>query len=482
MGSALLALALFACDDAAPPSPCATVELRTPHPYTLAATREAHEWALLRRQLRDDDLTAPGHTVAWVEARLPDARCLEPRYVLGRVLFEHNFTRADGLGHGLDPRARQTPFQRVEEAGVQAAANACAACHHEGQPAGSGRLVDAAFLHGDGDRPETAERRVPPGLFAMGAVAALAREMTEDLHAQRDALRRGASVALQTRGVGFGTLRRARDGTFDGSEVEGVDADLVVRPFGWKGTHASLHAMVETEFERHLGVQSDALVARGEAAGSGPAEDPDADGARHELSAAALDAVVAYLAAGAIPLDRPPEQVGPLEPSAEGLFAPLTPVYVDEWLEGRARFEALGCATCHRPALPLTTPVFDEANVHVDLAREAESPRLVAGDDGTFGVPLYSDLRRHDLGDANASRTELEGPARAWLTRPLWGLAARQGYMHDGLATTLDEAIARHGGEAAPAAEAFAALEFGAKGALRLFLLSLRPRAVPRVP
>ena len=43
--------------------------------------------------------------------------------------------------------------------------------------------------------------------------------------------------------------------------VRGVDADLVVKPFGWKGTLADLDDFAAEALQVHLGIQSDVLLA-----------------------------------------------------------------------------------------------------------------------------------------------------------------------------------------------------------------------------
>ena len=85
--------------------------------------------------------------------------------------------------------------------------------------------------------------------------------------------------------------------------------------------------------------------------------------------------------------------------------------------------------------------------------------RLPAEEDGQVTVPLYSDLRTHDMGmglsDVTAQPADLVGiaiPARRFLTRPLWGVADTAPYLHDGRAVSLREAIRGHAVTPTPAA------------------------------
>ncbi|MEC7520619.1 MAG: di-heme oxidoredictase family protein [Myxococcota bacterium] len=120
----------------------------------------------------------------------------------------------------------------------------------------------------------------------------------------------------------------------------------------------------------------------------------------------------------------------------------------DAALEARGEtvFAEVGCASCHRT---------------LEL------------EDGT-PVALYSDLLLHDvfaegargIGSGDASGRELRTP-------PLWGISETAPYMHDGLASTLEDAIARHYGEADGAATAFTELSAEDREALLAFLRSL---------
>lgn len=75
-----------------------------------------------------------------------------------------------------------------------------------------------------------------------------------------------------------------------------------------------------------------------------------------------------------------------------------------------------------------------------------------------LNVPLYSDLKLHDMGpcltDVAGQPADVEGvtiPAPLFVTRPLWGVADTNPWMHDGRAITLHEAILYHGGKHGPA-------------------------------
>src|SRR5262249_32066262 len=77
--------------------------------------------------------------------------------------------------------------------------------------------------------------------------------------------------------------------------------------------------------------------------------------------------------------------------------------------------------------------------------------------------------------------------ATEWRTAPLWGVADSAPYLHDGRASTLDEAVRRHGGEAQQTSTRYTLLAASDRKALLSFLGSLtvspngnRSRAHPR--
>ena len=92
---------------------------------------------------------------------------------------------------------------------------------------------------------------------------------------------------------------------------------------------------------------------------------------------------------------------------------------------GEALFSSIGCASCHIPELPLASAVFSEPNPFNPSgklqASEVDSPYEVdlvsiggldlrRNEDGAIMVPVFTDLKRHDMGDAlNNEALEEEG-------------------------------------------------------------------------
>ncbi len=406
---------------------------------------------------------------------------LDRLFTFGDALFGHEFRPSDGWG---DADA-VLPLARVHD-GARGGLDtfSCAGCHSVGGVDGAGSATQNAFFDGDGDAVGSALVRNAPAAIGLGVVQALAAEMTTDLQLARDAALATAaetgarvSIALESKGVAFGTIHVDPDGTIDVTGLEGIDADLVVKPFGWKGTIARLRRVVENAARLHFGVQSHVLAVDHEAdpdpdrLGDGPEwYDPDGDGHARELEEGMLTAAAVYLAM----LESP--QI--LPPSDPGLR--------DRWARGRAGFDAIGCADCHRTELVLLGSTWREAPdttsgpaVELNLLRDGEQPKSGAR------VQLFSDLKRHDMGAELADPRPESGSAIApsvFLTRPLWGLAETPPYLHDGRAATIPEAIVAHGGEAAASRDAFVALSPEAQADVHIFLLSLSRAPRLRVP
>ena len=378
-------------------------------------------------------------------------------FLAGDELFEHDFGTKEGFGPG---------FSRVHRGAIGGPdAGSCAECHHRGGFDGAGDLTQNAFFDGDGNDPAAGFERNPPAVLGMGIVQRLAEEMTADLQrasevarANAQASKKTAPVRLESKGIRFGTIVANPDGSLDARNVQGVSADLIVKPFGWKGATATMRDFIIEGFQRHHGIQ----MARSAAPGPGKEWDRDADGVPNELADGQLDAMTLYLAELEIPVMIPPRDTGLLERHGKGA----------------ALFDRIGCSECHTAALPLVDSRLQIApGLAVDVVAEGESPRPRKDvySIASSQIFLFSDLKRHRMGEAlKDRRPSVDGiPADEFLTRPLWGVADTAPYLHDGRAPNLDLAILMHGGEAQRSAESFARLTAEEKADLRIFLLSL---------
>ena len=229
-----------------------------------------------------------------------------------------------------------------------------------------------------------------------------------------------------------------------------------------------------------MGIQSDVLLASAsrDLLGDGSdREDPDGDGVRGEFRRGPFAAMTAHLALLELPVVEPLIETRQYAPAAKELPPPTPTSFADDFQRGRKEFHALGCAGCHMPMMVLHDPVLElDGMPPIDLSKEMRKPALTY--DATLqGYPvwLFSDLKRHDMGKANAAQHVQNGVAlQEYLTPRLWGVADSAPYLHDGRAPFFDYAIAGHDGEGADARAAFARLSMEEQGALRVYLMSLR--------
>ena len=103
------------------------------------------------------------------------------------------------------------------------------------------------------------------------------------------------------------------------------------------------------------------------------------------------------------------------------------------------------------------------------------APSVTAGRTSAAGpVAAYSDFLLHVVA-SEGSLGIVDGMADQLMFRtpPLWGIAATAPYMHDGSATTLDQAILAHHAESDPIRLAYEALSSADQALLIAFLESL---------
>lgn len=411
--------------------------------------------------------------------------------------FEVEVDRLHGMGqHPPPPKGlpfEPRPLHSGERGGLDG--TSCRSCHFNGGPDGGGTGTSVALFRGDGERLSHSVQRDAPVLLGVGYIAILARDMSQALKRERERaietakrIQGRARLPLRVRGVSFGWISALPTGEVFTDEVEGVNKDLVIRPFGWKGRHHDLVDLADEALQLHHGLQTGSRVGlyRDQAEdylGSGPLSDPDRDGVIQELYGGHPASLAAYMGLLAAPIYVAPTKL------SESL----------DWAEGRRWFDEVGCATCHVPSLRLepraltikssgTYPI----EIQVNPFLHGQEPRLRRLDYSPDaygnirqGIPLFlfSDLKRHRLGPALAEPRDEILPqggvvaADEWLTRPLWGLADTAPYLHDGRAQTVEEAILAHGGEAEQVRKLYEALSPRERGQLHMFLMSLSREA-----
>lgn len=369
----------------------------------------------------------------------------------GKALFERTWvtapastTAADGLGPYYDARS-------------------CAACH---PAAGTGAVPDTLVLVTDDPvYGRQLQRRAVAGLPAEAVInftAVPVGEAATNRHGDKPALQRwnadisglqhgplssGFSLRRPPALAGVARFAEVSDSTLqqlaDAADEDGDGiSGRVAGRYGWKADVDTMERQIARAFAVDMGLGNPLFPA---AAGDctpvqtaclqHPAN--TSSGAPLEVEQVVLDLVGAYLA----------RLAGPAPAEADA--------------EGKRVFSALGCAACHVAELP------------------------------TSAEPLraWTDLLLHDMGpglavltpdsETNAASTlaepVIDGPATAseWRTAPLWGLGQRQHYLHDGRASTIEQAILWHGGEAAASRQKFAQASEQQRRRLQAFLLGL---------
>src|SRR5438105_5765737 len=142
----------------------------------------------------------------------------------GRQLFQRKFTRAQGQGANEGDGSGNINTDLAIGAGLS---DSCALCH--GRPRGSAGAGGNVVT-----RPDS---RDAGHLFGLGLKEMLADEITTDLRSTRDLgvtmalqMKRPVSLKLASKGVKYGIITANADGSVDTTKIEGVDADLRVKP------------------------------------------------------------------------------------------------------------------------------------------------------------------------------------------------------------------------------------------------------------
>ncbi len=423
----------------------------------------------------------------------------------GRRLFETKFNAADGAGRSTATGDSKPTFRLPENnvgfirtSGPDA--NSCAGCHNQPVVGGSGEFAVNVFVGAQfrdpptrSIHPDQTNERNTIGLFGAGAIEMLAREMTAELLRQRSValgsarrLGRNYEVELNAKGVKFGSIVGRPDGTFDASKLEGVDPDLVIKPFSFKGVVISIREFTINALNHHHGIQA---VERFGWERTGM-RDFDGDGVEIEFTIGQVSALTLFQASLPAPVRAPVKRVKQRQTI----------------LRGEELFARVGCASCHVPALRLEAREFVEPSPYdrpgnllpEDVERQIRIPLKVSragrggirrAPDGSLVVLAYTDLKRHRICDeeepffCNERLKQDNLPTDQFLTAKLWDLATSAPYGHRGDCVTLSEAIIHHGGEARMAREAFLALPDEDKRNIVAFLRNLgSSRASYQVP
>ena len=282
-----------------------------------------------------------------------------------------------------------------------------------------------------GVTPERFSGRIAPAMVGMGLLEAIPEEAILAQEDPDDANGDGIS----------GRAHRV---------IDPQSGETRLGRFGWKAGKVSIKHQTVSALNTDMGVMTAILP------------DPDCGSTQAdcgpsgaELDEEFVDRLVKYVALLGVPPQRDYDS-----PSVQS---------------GAQLFEETGCAGCHTPSHQTS-----EYHPFAELRDQTIHP--------------YTDLLLHDMGPGLADNLgEGDAAGSEWRTAPLWGLGLsacvtggmtvapqgqrectpEEGYLHDGRARTVEEAILWHGGEADDARAAYQGLSAQQQEDMLNFLYSL---------
>src|SRR6266853_3474151 len=366
-------------------------------------------------------------------------------YALDQTRFEQDHDASTGLGPVFNARA-------------------CADCHQNPVSGGSSQFTEVRAGHKDAngnfvaatvainDGANTIANR---SIINDRAVTPQAQEHVPDAENIR-ALR----AALNTLGDGFveaiddSTLQAIAQQQIEVSEGrihgEAVEVPVLESPgqsrigrFGWKDQHSSLLSFIGDAYLNEMGVTNRLRPKDVTSVGK---ITPDPEDTPDNLGLADIDHFAQFIRGTKVP---PRDAVLSATAAAQ---------------EGQNLFEKIGCAACHVSTI-VTAPAGTVVNGGAFTVPEALGNKI---------IHPYGDFLLHDIhtGDGIVQNPP-QDTANKLRTAALWDLRTHPRHMHDLKSLTLENAIERHGGEAAHVRHRFRVLSPEQQQALLTFLNSL---------
>jgi len=321
-------------------------------------------------------------------------------------------------------------------------APSCVACHNQGGTGGGGGTeANVTLMRSGGVLHKNGVLTVPPelttsGFFAGTEISDLFRDATLTIGTRGSSFRAAPPRRNTPALFGMGVLNTVTESDMLAAaavarihhpEVTGrVARDVEGTPgrFGWKAQISTLDDFVVAACSNELGLDTPAMAQ--------PKQFATQEIPGNDLLTADLVALSDFVAAL-------PEPSRTHHPHAE---------------LGKRRFEEIGCGSCHVEDLGDAKGAFSDLLLH-DLGPSLND------DAGSYYGP------KTVVASAEAATPQ------EWRTPPLWGVADSAPYLHDGRASTLEAAIALHGGEAHKIRTGWRALSDEDRDALIAFLETL---------
>ena len=275
--------------------------------------------------------------------------------------------------------------------------------------------------------------RSTPSLFGSGLIDTVPNSALLEIERQQASQKRFPEIG--------GRVSRLRDGR--------------IGRFGWKAQVATLEDFVLAACSNELGLESPGL------------HQPTLESAK-EFNPAKMK------------LDLDGTSLKDLTRFVQNLPRPTARATSTVWpLRGEAVFDAIGCSVCHLPQLHNVKGIYSDLLLH-DLGEQFND---LGSAYGGFAAPAPSRVVDNSSDKNTGSKTKSgEAEPTEWRTPPLWGAADSAPYLHDGRASTFDQAIRFHRGEAAETTTRYERLTLNDRQALLAFLHVLKapPQPKPR--
>ncbi|HEX3249019.1 MAG TPA: di-heme oxidoredictase family protein [Pyrinomonadaceae bacterium] len=232
--------------------------------------------------------------------------------------------------------------------------------------------------------------------------------------------------------------------------------------FGWKAQQASLLSFAGDAYLNEMGITNpfDGFGGRSSSA---------ADAGTHENPASTAEGVINVTFPSPFdPVQDPEDDGDDVLAFADFMAATRAPGRQNPIpaaaTRGDSLFNAVGCNVCHTRTLVTAAPG-------------------TAINGGAFSVPAalgnkiihpFSDFALHNIGTGDGIvQNAGQGSANQMRTAPLWGIRARNRFMHEGLNITIFDSIQLHAGQATTSRNNFNSLTAAQQNDLIAFVLSL---------
>jgi CxxC motif-containing protein (DUF1111 family) len=247
------------------------------------------------------------------------------------------------------------------------------------------------------------------------------------------------------------------------TQVPVVEANNTLRfgRFGWKAQQASLLSFAGDAYLNEMGITN-------KFAGDGGRSSDDPNAGHFENPCSTAEGVKNCTGPPFDPVADPEDDGGDVLAFADFMAATRAPGRQNPLpaaaIRGDSLFNAVGCAVCHTRTFQTAAP-----------------GTLING--GAFAVPTalgnkiihpFSDFALHNIGTGDGIvQNAGQGSANQMRTAPLWGVRARNRFLHQGLNVTIFDVIQLHAGQATGARNNFNSLSSGQQSDLIAFVLSL---------